>query len=157
MNIEEIKNIIEEFNAIIDSDVFPVPENEFMIIIDKLALCSNHLNFIEYNESDENLYSVEPKLNYNDVYKIVGKKFPNYGYYNIPKDIIDKISDTEVVVADSIDDICDIYLELKKICWRFENTSQLDALWNLQFGYTAHWGRHLRDLQWYVYNFYFHY
>jgi hypothetical protein len=36
------------------------------------------------------------------------------------------------------------------VLWRWENTSQSDALWHLEFSYRTHWRAHLRGVQWYL-------
>lgn len=149
MNIAEIKNIVEEFIKIIESDIYPVPEKDLIILLDKLALSTNYFNDIIFDEKN---YPEAPHLIYEDVRKVVNNKFPDYGYYNIPNDISGKIADTEVLVGDAIDDISDIYLDLKKIAWKFQNTSYKDALYDYQFDYNTHWGEHLRNLQWYIYH-----
>jgi hypothetical protein len=149
MNYKEIENTIDEFLEIIDNKLFPANEKEFIKSLDNLALSTNYLNDIVFDETE---YPDEPKLIYNEIREIINKKFPNHGYYNIPSKITEEIADAEIIVGDAIDDICDLYIDMKRIKWRFENTSQMDALWNFQFGYNSHWGWHLRDLQWYVFN-----
>ena len=149
MNFKEIENAIDSFLEIIDNDLVPANQNEFVKSLDNLALSINYLNGVVFDETE---YPDEPKLNYNEIRKIISKKFPNYGYYNIPSKTTKEIADTEIVVGDALDDICDLYMDMKKIKWRFKNTSQMDALWDFQFGYTTHWGQHLRNLQWYIFH-----
>ena len=149
MNFKEIENTINEFLEIIDNDLFPANENHFIKSLDNLALSTNDLDNIVFDGTE---YPDGPDLIYNEIREVVNKKFPNYGYYNIPSKITEEIAEAEIIVGDAIDDISDLYRDLKKIKWKFENTSQMDALWNFQYGYNTHWGWHLRDLQWYVFN-----
>ena len=149
MDHKEIEKAIDMFLEIIDNDLFPANEKEFIKSLDNLALSTNYLNEIVFDETE---YPDETRINYNEKRKVINEKFPNYGYYNIPSETTKEIADVEIVVGDAIDDICDIYTDLTAIKWKFRNTSQMDALWNFQFGYITHWGRHLRVLQWYIFN-----
>jgi hypothetical protein len=53
--------------------------------------------------------------------------------------------DTEAVCGDLVDDIGDIYKDIKYGLMIFDlgtAASQEDAVWNLKFGFEKHWGRH---------------
>lgn len=56
-------------------------------------------------------------------------------------------SNEEVVVADAVDDLADVIIELRDVEWRFEHTSEADALWTLENGFRTHWAAHARWLQ----------
>jgi hypothetical protein len=55
------------------------------------------------------------------------------------------------LTGDAIDDLCDIVNEFRDVLWRFENTNEADAFWNLRNGYFVHWGAHIRGLQYYLF------
>ena len=88
---------------------------------------------------------------YDDIREVVSRNFPDLGYYNTPMEISEKIADSSLAIGDAIDDICDIARDLEEVLWCWEKTSADDALshFNESFGY--HWGKHLRDLQLYLY------
>ncbi|MFN7134579.1 MAG: DUF5063 domain-containing protein, partial [Myxococcales bacterium] len=56
----------------------------------------------------------------------------------------------QIMVGDAIDDIVDIANDLQQVVWRWETTSEADALWHFRFSFTSHWGAHLRALQLYL-------
>lgn len=91
-----------------------------------------------------------PEKDYNRTRSLVSAAFPDFGYYNLPESVLDDIGDSKVMVGDAIDDIADIVDELTEVLWRFAHTSTADAIWHLRFGYGSHWGRHMRDLQFYI-------
>lgn len=51
----------------------------------------------------------------------------------------------ENVIA--VDDLSGILDDLSEIRWRFDHTSEADALFYFQLGFQSHWGHHLRSLQ----------
>lgn len=55
------------------------------------------------------------------------------------------------MIGDAINDAADIASDLSNAIWRWKHTSEADALWHLELDYRTHWGRHLNDLRWYVY------
>ena len=91
-----------------------------------------------------------PRKNYNELRSSVQKIFPTLGYYNTPNEITENIGNSEMCVGDAIDDITDLALDLNEIIWRWDNIGCEDALWHFDFGYTSHWGMHIRCLQLYL-------
>ena len=149
METEKLNQIIEDFINFIESDLTKKLDRDKILLVhlDSLGFIQAHLDFI----FDENDYEEPPLLIYDVKYNLIKNNFNNYGCYNLPEEIDENISETNIIVGDAIDDIVDIYLELKEIQWRFIHTSQNDALWNLENNYKFHWGTHLRNLQRYVY------
>ena len=149
MNKEEIHNAIADFLDLIEKGKDSIEANEQSLIfsLDKLALA---YHFSEY-EFDERDYPDPPDKDYKQLRAIVIQRFPNFGYYNLPKEITSKIPDTGVIVGDAIDDITDIAQDMQAIRWRWDKTSDRDALWHFRLGYYSHWGNHLRELQFYLY------
>jgi len=47
----------------------------------------------------------------------------------------------------AVDDLSGILDDLIEIRWRFDHTSEADALFYFQIGFWSHWGHHLRSLQ----------
>jgi hypothetical protein len=81
---------------------------------------------------------------------LVAQHFPGLGYYNVASPVTQRIADASVLVGDGIDDIVDIFLELKAVVWCWEHTTIDDALWHLTMSYRQHWGWHMRSLQYYL-------
>jgi hypothetical protein len=148
MSREEIHRSILEYLDLLENGGMSKEENLQALerVLDSLALAHNFLDF----QFDKNDYPEAPKQNYNRLRQLAEKRFPDFGYYNMPLEISDKIATSEIIVGDAIDAVADIARDMHEIAWRWENTSQEDALWNLRFGYESHWGEHLRTLQLYI-------
>ena len=48
---------------------------------------------------------------------------------------------------DGVDDVADIYGDLKQVEWSLNNTSDDDAIWHYKFLYTHHFKDHIADLK----------
>lgn len=91
-----------------------------------------------------------PRESYNEARSLIQGCFPDLGFYgwSAPED---RPGD-DVMVGDAIDDLTDIYGELRGVTWLCENASPEDALWHFRFGYQSHWGRHLLNLRSYLHS-----
>ena len=120
--------------------------------IDLLVRCDRILAAIHDlpDLADDSDYPEPPEKEYNKTRALVSAAFPDFGFYNLPETVLEDIGDCKVMVGDAIDDIADIVGDFTEVLWRLENTSVDDAIWHLRFGYTSHWGRHMRDLQFYL-------
>jgi hypothetical protein len=117
------------------------------LALDKLALISHFLADIP---EDEKEYPEAPTRNYSRWRELIGQRFPNLGYYNIPSTISVNIGEVELNTGDAVDDLADIANELSEFAWRWQNNSEHDALWYFRLSYESHWGSHLRSLQMYL-------
>lgn len=148
MNREEIHSAVLEYLDLIENGRTSKEENLQALerALDSLALARNFIDF-QFDEYD---YPEAPEQDYSRLRQLAEKHFPDFGYYNMPERISDRIAASESIVGDAIDDVADITGDMHEIAWRWEHTSQEDALWHLQFGYECHWGEHLRCLQLYI-------
>jgi hypothetical protein len=128
----------------------PIEANEKTLeeFLDRIA---HHRHGISFT-FDTKDYPDSPEIPDGHFRKLVSKRFPNYGYYNCADIVTEAINESPVVVGDAILDLEEIAGELHEVLWRWENNSADDALWYFDFSYNSHWGRHLRDLQLYVWN-----
>lgn len=148
MTQEEIKSTIDNFFWVINCEMpSDSRELELQKALDKLALSIHHAA----GYFDENSYPDPPPKEYPFLRGQISPKFPDCGYYNGAHEISEKVAESSVSVGDAIDDICDIAGDLEEVLWRWENTSSDDALWHLRESFGWHWGKHLRDLQLYLY------
>jgi hypothetical protein len=99
---------------------------------------------------DPTSYPDGPSKDYQATFAMVGRHFPTLGYYNVAQSITGSIAEGSICVGDAIDDIADIVGDLQDVLWRWNNTSEGDALWEFRRSFTSHWGRHLRELQLYL-------
>lgn len=145
MSRDEIRASILYFFEVIEGEYLPeMRELNLKIALDRLALA---VHLADYT-SDE---GEAPTKKYEEVREMVSPRFPDCGFYNVALDISTNIGEGELAVGDAIDDICDIAGDLEEVLWCWENTSIDDALWHFKESYGYHWGKHLRDLQLYLY------
>jgi len=143
----EILSKLKEFIDFINN---PPKEN----VDEKLLKLIDEIFYVFYqipDRSDDNEYPDPPKHEYEKKYKELRGIFNDYGYYNIPDNVCTKIADTKMNVGDAIDDIADLYFEFSDFIWRYENTSENDAIWYFKNPNKLHWEEHLRDLQYYLF------
>jgi hypothetical protein len=116
-------------------------------VLDNLAWV---YHFVSY-EFDEQ--ASDPPTHDSQIYitmrNLAESKFPMLGHYSTVALL--EVPASEMMRGDALDDLADIACELHGVLWRLENTSEDDALWQFQFGYDSHWGKHMRDLQVYLY------
>lgn len=150
MNHAGIKILIEKFIKFVDESSKQSPDREksLLALLDSLGASMASISY----EFDDRDYPDPPEKNKKKLRERISSNFSEYGYYNCAEDISVKISETNIVVGDAIDDILDIYIEISKVSWRLDNTSIDDALWHYDNMYWSHWGYHLRNLQLYVFN-----
>ena len=119
--------------------------------LDKLTYYVHEAKF----EFDEREYEDAPESNYIELRNIIGRKFPELGYYYTSDFEEPSEKNGEVSLGDAIDDIVDIVADLKEVKWYFEHTSRNNAVWHFVSGFHGHWGGHVRELQTYLYRNYY--
>ncbi len=144
----EIKETVVRFVRLIEEGAGNAAENERLLInvLDELALAAGTLEEI----FDESVDGEPPRKEYKIDRQLVESRFPEFGHYNMVLNVIDKVGRPEFGTGDAIDDIADIYGEMKEVLWRWEHNSPDDALWWYKYFYRCHWGLHLRHLQLYL-------
>ena len=142
---EELRDAALEFIALIEEDGVLSDDRSTRLrrSLDRLAFVQHGVDYT----FDKRDYPDTPRRDYNALRGAVVARFPELGYYNIPNSVTQQITETRIDVADAIDDITDIAIELYDVLWRFEHTSVDDALWYFCDSYLMHWEQHLRDLQ----------
>jgi len=116
----------------------------------RLAMLLDRL-LIAYHETDDvgpATDSRPPPNDYKQTRALVESRFPDFGFYAWAGP--EENPNSEVMMGDAIDDLADIYGDLRDVVWLWENSSAADATWQFRFGYQTHWGRHLLDLRSYL-------
>lgn len=148
MTRDEIRSSILFLLEVIEGDYLADErESKLSLALDRLALAQHYAEYT-FDETD---YPDAPQLTYDVLRDLISVRFPDCGYYNVAADITTVIGEGTANVGDAIDDICDIASDLYEVRWCWENTSINDALWHFKQGFWSHWGRHLRELQLYLY------
>jgi len=149
MSTDQIRKLIDEYLDLVlrEKDSFEVTERSLVRLLDHLAFA---YHAIPDDVADDKHYPAPKRPDQKATRETISKRFPEYGFYNQPDNMTEKISDTELLVGDAIDDLVDITQDLSEISWRFKNTSPEDALWHYRLLFDGHWGEHLRYLQLYI-------
>ncbi len=143
MKNDTLKTTIQRYLDLVERSSASAAENEraLGLLLDQLALAT-HASGPSAPATDWEA----PSREYSAVRADVAPRFPNYGLYRAagtePHD--------DFLVADAIDDIADIAMDLSGVLWLWENVGETDAVWQFHFDFGSHWGSHLRGLQWYV-------
>jgi hypothetical protein len=143
-----IRHSIEHFIRVVEApDVSPEARLEALrVSLDGLAYFVRRAHF----KFDDREFPDAPRADFKVTRTLVETHFPTLGYYNLADPTTREIAAASILVGDGIDDIADIYADVKEALWCWDNTSEDDALWNLANSFGAHWGLHLRSLQYYL-------
>ncbi|WP_177764412.1 DUF5063 domain-containing protein [Flavobacterium sp. I3-2] len=97
-------------------------------------------------EFDETEYPEFNKKDFSNIRENIASNFPKFGYYKIATLITEIENEVENLIADSIDDLNDIILDLQEVKWRTENTSVNDAKWFFNLIFESHTKNHIINL-----------
>lgn len=100
--------------------------------------------------SDDEGHPDAPQHEFDKMRMLIEKQFPTFGTYSVPVRFTDQNGKAEGSQADAADDLAEIACRLYEIAWRFQNTSEADALRVFSESYENAWRSHLRTLQWYL-------
>ena len=116
--IKELISVVEVGTGSTEQD-----EKKVVYLLDFLAL---HMHSVD----PQGGYDGEevPENDYPSIRKMAEERFPNWGYYNTPRDVSEKMAETELVVGDAIVDITDIVNDLKMVMLSYQNESETNAL-----------------------------
>ena len=144
-----VKTVIDNFLSVIMEQ--EIEHDDIGVLI---ALLDELVYIVRFTEGhfDEIDYPDPPETDYPAIGKVLEKRFPSLGCYNIVFDISGPREEAELGTYFSSLNLMDIVGSMQKIVWRFENTSEDDAFWHFHWGYMATWGRDLRFLQLYLHD-----
>ena len=148
MNPEEIRATIDDFIDLLENGKEDTQANlhALELILDRLALAYHFADV-----KSEGYDSDAPAFEFNPLRELATARFPGFGYYNEPRNMLVQIGEAELLTGDALDDIADMAKDLYEVRWHWENTSEKAALWQFCFGYRYLWGAQLRSLQSYLY------
>ncbi len=147
MHPSDIRAVVRQYLGLVEGADYIVVEDETLLpVLDHLAFAQQFVRFT----FDPTEYPDSPRRDQVAFRESISRRFPTYGYYNLPEFVTKEIATSKCVVADAIDDILDIGNDLLTVEWCWTNTSEADALWHFQDSYSSHWQAHLRGLQFYI-------
>lgn len=119
------------------------PLRDLQRLLDALALTVHTLD----NPPDIEDHPDPPTSYYEECRANVVRRFPSLGYYNVPLNITQSLTEPELGLADAVDDLADIAADLESAIWRRDNNGEADGISHLDLTFRTHWGMHLRGLQ----------
>ncbi|GEL69463.1 DUF5063 domain-containing protein [Myxococcus virescens] len=147
MTRKDILEAVKRFVGVLDEQShIEDREGALRAALDRLAL-AYHFAAVPF---DQTKHPDAPRADYWSLRECIAPLFPALGLYNEALHIVDKVGESELSIGDAIDDLTDIAMDLHSVLFRWENTSEEDALWHFRFGFETHWGLHLRSLQLYL-------
>lgn len=141
INSQEIINFVNTANNFCnlvekaEECTLPVRLSKFGILLSEVY--SAALQLPEMEPTDEKTINLEVNLP-----QFAG--FDNFNYY---WELFDPFKLEEAICGNLLDDILDIYLELKRGLIAFEDNSfeNGDVVWYWRYGFSIHWGHHVVD------------
>lgn len=115
------------------------------LVLDQLALAYD----LSKDVFDEQVFPTPVPGDYKALNTRFAAAFPGLGLYSAALDPLTPEAGPEVTMGDALDDLTDIARDMQEVLDR-SAFSVDDAIWHFRFGYTSHWGRHLRWLQLYL-------
>ena len=146
--MSDLRKLIDQ---ITEFGINPKVELTYNIDVLKKLLVGIYSEFLNTeSEFDETDYTEGPDFDYKEIRKNVESNFPDFGWYGTIMDITEIAQESELAIGDAVDDLTDIIGDLIDVKWRFENTSEVDAIWNFEFFMRTHSEQHLVDLLKYI-------
>ncbi len=105
-------------------------------------------NLVDPVPGEPHLDSLEHE--YEKMRTLVAQQFPSFGQYGAPVRLTDENGAAPAEECDAIDDLAEIACRLYEVAWRFQNTSESDAVAVFAESYRDVWRARLRALQWYL-------
>lgn len=114
----------------------PLPERLAVTRLRLLALYTAALDLPSVEPSDELACEHEPHIPTN---------WPGFGEHDAYLEIFDPYIDEPPVGGSLSDDVCDVYLDLRRGLWLWDAGRTDDAIWEWRFHFEHHWGDHAID------------
>jgi len=147
MKPDDIKVAVGHFLELVVNGQGTEDENiaALEVALDMLAWIQNLVEV-----SDDEGHPDAPQHEFDKMRMLIEKQFPTFGKYSVPVPFTDQNGKAEGIQADAVDDLAEIACRLYEIAWRFQNTSEADALSVFAESYENAWRSRLRALQWYL-------
>ncbi|WP_299441036.1 DUF5063 domain-containing protein [uncultured Aquimarina sp.] len=108
-------------------------ENKELILKKSLLSLYQEYLALEGNvATDEKEYPEAPEFNFEKISNTIRSNFPELGFYQMVLDPFD-LEKPNNGLGDANDDLSDIIKDLMEVQWRFQNTSETDAIWYFEF------------------------
>jgi hypothetical protein len=138
-------NVARNFCSLIEATQTVRPK-EFLLAIQEqlLSLYSHGRNIPKVDLEEDSDIEVEIAVtDYRNITSLIGDKIPFQYYWHVFDPIDDM--DTDPVCGDLIDDLSDIYKDLKNSLFLFDSRNikvKGEAIWKFKFDFDSHWSNH---------------
>ena len=141
-----IRTAIEGYLALLDgiSKTESRDLKKLTLALDALVAAYQLTDEIDANDLPDDEIEA-PQATYRYFYERASAAFPTLGHYEV-------VANSEIGMADAIDDLSDIAIDLMETIWHLDHLRSADAIWNFRFGYQTHWGVHLHSLRSYLHS-----
>jgi hypothetical protein len=148
---ETLKNLVDEFLYLIEvgsGSNEPEESNaaELAHLLDRLALA---VRCLVVPDEPEAIPEVPPR-NVEILRKVAASRFPNYGRYHRPQQLVAGAEPTKLEIASAIDAVATIADHLHAVSWLWRNATYEHGLWYLAASHRHSWGLPMRELQLYL-------
>ncbi|AXT53637.1 DUF5063 domain-containing protein [Aquimarina sp. BL5] len=123
----------------------PIKNKELVLKKSLISLYQEYLALEGNVPIDEEEYPEAPEFNFEKISNTIRSNFPKLGFYQTVLDPFDMIK-PDNGLGDANDDLSDIIKDLMEVQWRFQNTSEVDAIWYFEFIMRNHSERHLVNI-----------
>ncbi|MFT6138019.1 MAG: hypothetical protein ACJAUJ_001110 [Salibacteraceae bacterium] len=139
--MSDLKTVLKEFTELGSIlNVADISRLKYLLSI----IYSHYLDAsFEFDKKD---FDEAPNFDYKEIRKNVELNFPDLGLYHSLFESHQISKDADLVIGDGVDDLSDIIRDMLDVKWRFENTSNNDALWHFDLLMRSHSEQHLVDL-----------
>ena len=136
---KEFTDFLRAATAFID-----LVENQKNVQRSLIDLYSMGLMLPEIDQTRGYDYDSDFAVDMKPVIAFVAQRVP-FSYYGVLMNAMELYESPQFGTGDLIDDICDIYLDLKRAMLAFDEgtiASQENAIWEFKFNYDFHWATH---------------
>ncbi|KAA1242805.1 hypothetical protein [Aquimarina sp. RZ0] len=97
-----------------------------------ISLYQEYLKLRSNTPSDDKDYHDPPDFNFEKISNTIRSNFAELGFYQTVSYPFD-LKKPDTILGDANDDLSDIIKGLMEVQWRFQNTSEIDAIWYFEF------------------------
>ncbi|WP_298547995.1 DUF5063 domain-containing protein [uncultured Aquimarina sp.] len=123
----------------------PIKNKELVLKKSLISLYQEYLALEGDVGEDEKEYPEPPDFNFEKISNTLRSNFPELGFYQMILDPFE-MTKPDNGLGDANDDLSDIIKDLMEVQWRFQNTSEIDAIWYFEFIMRNHSERHVVNL-----------
>lgn len=110
-----------------------------------IELYKQYLDIEHSIDEDEKEYPDPPEFNFEVISNTIRSNFPQLGFYQSVMDPFD-LEKPDNCLEDANDDLSEIIKDMMEVQWRFDHTSEQDALWYFEFIVRNNSEQHLVNL-----------